>query len=57
MIANGGRELLAFDVRSQEPFPIVRVPVIPMDVHEAVQIARSFDELSDLIGKVCDDAA
>jgi hypothetical protein len=28
--ASGGGELLAFDVRRQEPFPIVMVPFIPM---------------------------
>ena len=52
--SNGGGELLAFDVRGQEPFPIVVVPLIPMDVRVVVQIARSFDEFSDLIGKECD---
>ena len=48
--SDGGGELLAFDVRSQEPFPVVMVPFIPMDAEEAVQIVRSFDELRPLIG-------
>jgi hypothetical protein len=48
--SNGGGELLAFDVRSPEPFPVVMVPFVPMDPEDAVQIARSFDELRPLIG-------
>jgi hypothetical protein len=55
--SNGGGELVAFDARGDEPFSIVVVPFIPMDVREAVQIARSFEDLRGLIGKESDDAA
>ena len=55
--SNGGGELLAHDVRGDEPFPIVMVPFIPLDAREAVQIARSFDDLRPLIGKRPEDAA
>ena len=49
--SNGGGELFAFDVRAQEPYPIVMVPFIPLEAREAVQIARSFQELRDFIGR------
>jgi hypothetical protein len=55
--SNGGGELLAFDTRGGEPFPIVTVPFIPMDPREAVKIAGSFDEMRDVIGRARDDAA
>ncbi len=50
--SNGGGELLAFDIRGSEPYPIVMVPVIPMEVGEAVRIASSFGELRNQIGKL-----
>jgi hypothetical protein len=49
--SNGGGELLAFDTRAGEPFPIVMVPFIQMDAREAVRIAKSFEELRGLIGR------
>ena len=49
--SNGGGELLAFDVRGEEPYPVAMVPFIPLDPREAVQIAGSFDEIRDSIGK------
>jgi hypothetical protein len=49
--SNGGGELLAFDLRGEEPYPIVTVPFVPMDPKDAVRIARSFQELRDLIGR------
>jgi hypothetical protein len=55
--SDGGLELLAFDARDREPFPIVIVPFVPMEAAQAIQIASSFDELRPLIGKVSDDAA
>lgn len=48
--SNGGGELLAFDVRRGEPYPIVMVPFIPMAAEDAVQIAHSFEELRKHIG-------
>jgi hypothetical protein len=49
--SNGGGELLAFDLREGEPYPIVMVPFIGMDHTEAIRISTSFDELRELIGK------
>jgi hypothetical protein len=49
--SNGGGELLAFDLRDGEPYPIIIVDFVSMDPSEAVQIATSFDELRELIGK------
>lgn len=40
--SNGGGELLAFDTRGSLPWPIVMIPMIPMDAKEAVQIAPDF---------------
>jgi SMI1/KNR4 family protein SUKH-1 len=55
--SNGGGELLAFDVRGGEPYSIVMVPFVPMDIEHAVPIASSFDELRNLIGAACDDGS
>lgn len=55
--SNGGGELIAFDMRGCDPFPVVMVPFIPMDACEAVQIAPSFDDLRRLVGMKADDAA
>ena len=55
--SNGGGELLAFDVRAQEPYPIVMVPFIPLEAREAVQIARSFEELREFIGRSFQETA
>jgi hypothetical protein len=49
--SNGGGELLAFDARRGEPFPIVAVPFLPMDPQVSMRVAASFDELRTLIGK------
>jgi hypothetical protein len=49
--SNGGGELLAFDLRGDEPYPVVMVPFVPMDPRDAVQVARSFDDFQALIGK------
>jgi hypothetical protein len=54
--SNGGGELLAFDIRGGEPYPVVMVPFVPMDSRKAVQIAGSFVELRGLIGRPCDEA-
>lgn len=48
--SNGGGELLAFDARGAQPFPIVMIPFIPMEEGEAVRIADSFSELQTKIG-------
>lgn len=48
--SNGGGELLAFDLRGGEPYPIVMIPFLPMEAAEAVQIASSFEELRELMG-------
>lgn len=46
-----------FDVRAQEPYPIVMVPFIPLEAREAVQIAGSFHELRDFIGRFFQETA
>jgi hypothetical protein len=40
--SNGGGELLAFDTRGAKPWPVVMIPMIPMDPKEAIQIAPNF---------------
>jgi SMI1/KNR4 family protein SUKH-1 len=49
--SNGGGELIAFDTRGGEPYPVVMVPFDCMDVAEAVHIAASFESFRELIGK------
>ena len=53
--SNGGGELIAFDTRDSQPWPIVMVPFVPMEMTEAVLIARDFDEFSNAIGVPEDD--
>jgi hypothetical protein len=48
--SNGGGELFALDTRKGEPFPIVSVPFIPLDVREARVVAPDFDVLLSLLG-------
>ena len=52
--SNGGGELLAFDTREGQPFPIVMVPFIPMELEEAVVIAKDFAELLRHLGRSAD---
>ncbi len=49
--SNGGGELLAFDLRGAEPYPIVRVPFIPMELSEAVRISDSFEDFRRHVGR------
>ena len=49
--SSGGGELLAFDLREGEPYPIVMVPFTSLDPSDVIRIAKSFDELRELIGK------
>ncbi len=49
--SNGAGELLAFDARGPEPYPIVMVPFIPTAAREAVVVAPGFDELRPLMGR------
>ena len=55
--SNGGGELLAFDIRGQQPYPIAMVPFIPMEAKEVIIIAKSFDHLRALIGMQHEDGA
>lgn len=48
--SNGGGELLAFDARGSEPWPVAMVPFIPMQIDEAIQIAPEFDKFLEAIG-------
>ena len=49
--SSGGGELLAFDARNGAPYPVVMVPFIPMNAKHAVQIAASFMEFRQFIGR------
>jgi hypothetical protein len=42
---NGGGELLVFDTSGAEPFSVLMVPFIPMQVDHAIRIADSFAKL------------
>ncbi len=53
--SNGGGELLALDLRSGPPYPVVMVPFIPMDADEAVIIAHDFAEFLHALGRICPD--
>lgn len=53
--SNGAGELLAFDARRSQPWPVVMVPFIPMETNEVVQIARDFDEFAKAIGASAKD--
>jgi hypothetical protein len=48
--SSGGGEMLAFDTRHGEPYPVVAVPFIPMAADEAIVVAKSFHQFSALIG-------
>ena len=52
--SNGGGELVAFDTRQGQPYPIVMVPFIPMELNEAVVIAKDFPELLQSVGRLAD---
>lgn len=47
---NGGGELIVFDARGTEPYPVLMVPFIPMEIESAVRIAGSFSELQAQLG-------
>jgi hypothetical protein len=49
--SSGGGELLAFDTRHGEPYPVVAVPFIPMAAEEALLVAPSFRDFRALIGR------
>jgi len=49
--SNGGGELLAFDTRQGEPWPVVAVPFIPMEESHAVQVAPDFHTLAEMFGE------
>jgi hypothetical protein len=49
--SDGGGELLAFDIRGSIPWPIVTIPMIPLDATEAAQIAPNFLALLAAFGR------
>ncbi len=51
--SNGGGEMLAFDLRNQEPFPVVALPHIGFDAEDAMFVAHSFHEFVNHLGKKC----
>jgi hypothetical protein len=48
--SSGGGELLAFDARSEPPWPVVMIPFIAMEEAEAEQVAPDFESLVRLMG-------
>ena len=54
--SNGGGELLALDCRGQPPWPVVRVPFIPLDAAEAQPVADDFSKFVRRLGRLCPDA-
>lgn len=51
--SNGGGDLLAFDARSEPPWPITTIPFIPMGEAEAEQVAPDFETFVHLMGVSC----
>ena len=51
--SNGGGELLAFDARSEPPWPVVMIPFVPLDEAEACQVAPNFESFVRLMGVPC----
>ena len=49
--SNGGGELLAFDTRDGEPYPVVMIPFIPLDVEESIVVAADFDDVLSRAGR------
>jgi hypothetical protein len=49
--SNGGGEMLAFDMRSGEPWKIVMIPFIPMQVKNAIVIADDFGAFLQSMGR------
>ncbi|CAN5685897.1 hypothetical protein BH11PSE6_BH11PSE6_27770 [soil metagenome] len=49
---NGGGEAVAFDLRENEPYPVVAFDMTNIDLSESVRpIASSFDAALELIGR------
>ena len=49
---NGGGEAVAFDLRANEPYPLVAFDMTNIDLEESIQqIAASFDAALELIGR------
>ncbi len=53
--SSGGGELLAFDCRGKQPWPVVMVPWIPLDAAEALPVATDFSKFVQLLGRKCPD--
>ena len=49
--SNGGGEMLAFDMRSGQPWPVVMVPVGSLEPDFVVKIADDFLTFADAIGR------
>lgn len=49
--SNGGGEMLAFDMRSSQPWPVVMVPFGPLEAEFAIKIADDFLSFADAIGR------
>ena len=49
--SSGGGELLAFDTRGGQPYPVAAVPFIVMSPKDALPVATSFATFEALMGK------
>lgn len=53
--SSGGDELLALDTRAGTPWPVVRIPFIPLEASDAVTVAPDFESFVKLMGSPCDE--
>jgi hypothetical protein len=47
--SSGGGEMLAFDIRSNQPLKVFMIPFIGMDESEAMVVAEDFESFADAI--------
>ena len=53
--SSGGGQLLAFDTRQGQPYPVTAVPFVPMEMTDALLVAASFEEFLGLMGKTWEE--
>lgn len=52
---NGGGELLAFDMRGPQPWPVVMIPYTPLEAEFVIKIGDDFLAFADTMGRRLDD--
>jgi hypothetical protein len=53
---NGGGEMLAFDMRGNQPWPVVMLPYLGMEPEMARPVAKDFTEFIQHFGRANDNA-